>query len=241
MKSHLHIIALRTIRHSDRSSILTAYSLEAGRIAFAIPAGAGREASRRRALLMPLSVVECVADIKPGRDIHIMHEPRTVIPLTALRSSPVKSAIALFIAELLATVLRDGPPDELLYSYVTRSVAMLETLPSRGIANFHIWFLYNLGRYLGIEPDSSEYRPGMVFDMIDGRFRFSPPLHRHYLSPTESAAVAALARMTPANMHLFRMTRTERNALLDEILKYYSLHHVGLSGLHSIDVLRELF
>ena len=80
----MHIIALRTIKHNERSSILTAFSLEAGRVAFALPAGGGREAIRRRALLMPLSAVECVADTRRGTDILLMHEPR---PMSAAPSA----------------------------------------------------------------------------------------------------------------------------------------------------------
>lgn len=241
MKKELHIIALRTVRHTDRHSILTAYSLELGRVAFAIPAGAGREALRRRALLMPLALVECVADIRPGREVMIMHEPRAEEPLTSLRTNPVKSSLVMFIAEVLGVVLRDGPPDELSYAYIHNAVKLLDRLPTGSVANFHLMFLYGLGRFLGIEPDVSGYRQGMVFDMLDGRFRLSAPMHRHYLDPVQSGAVVALSRMNPANMHLFKMTRHERNQLLDGILQYYSLHYTGLQSLRSLDVLRELF
>lgn len=241
MKKELHIIALRTVRHTDRHSILTAYSLELGRVAFAIPAGAGREALRRRALLMPLALVECVADIRPGREVMIMHEPRAEEPLTSLRTNPVKSSLVMFIAEVLGVVLRDGPPDELSYAYIHNAVTLLDRLPTESVANFHLMFLYGLGRFLGIEPDVSGYRQGMVFDMLDGRFRLSAPMHRHYLDPVQSGAVVALSRMNPANMHLFKMSRHERNQLLDGILQYYSLHYTGLQSLRSLDVLRELF
>ncbi len=241
MKKELHIIALRTVRHTDRHSILTAYSLELGRVAFAIPAGAGREALRRRALLMPLALVECVADIRPGREVMIMHEPRAEEPLTSLRTNPVKSSLVMFIAEVLGVVLRDGPPDELSYAYIHNAVTLLDRLPTGSVANFHLMFLYGLGRFLGIEPDVSGYRQGMVFDMLDGRFRLSAPMHRHYLDPVQSGAVVALSRMNPANMHLFKMSRHERNQLLDGILQYYSLHYTGLQSLRSLDVLRELF
>lgn len=241
MKQHLHIVALRTVRHSDRHSILTVYSREAGRMAFAVPAGAGREATRRRALLMPLGLAECVADIKPGREIHQMSEPRSDNPLHGLRSNPVKSAVAMFVAELLGVVLRDGPPDEGLFDFICRSVLLLDALPAARTANFHICFLYYLGRYLGIEPDTESFREGCVFDMVDGTFRMTAPMHRHYLEPQRARAVAMLGRMTFANMHLFRMTRLQRNDLLDGVLEYYSLHYTGLGGLHSLDVLREIF
>ncbi len=241
MKQKLHIITLRTIHHNDRHDILAAYSLEAGRVAFAIPAGAGKEASRRRALLMPLALVECVADVKPTHNIMLMYEPRALAPLHGLRSHPIKSAVALFLAEILGLVLRDGPADSSLYKYVSTSVLALDGLRSDQIANFHICFLWGLGAFLGIEPDMDGYVEGMLFDMIDGRFRLSAPLHNHFLDAAESKAVAAIARMNYSNMHLFRMNRRERNALLDGILRYYSLHYTALGSLKSLDVLRELF
>ena len=120
-------------------------------------------------------------------------------------------------------------------------MTLLDRQPTGSVANFHLMFLYGLGRFLGIEPDVSGYRQGMVFDMLDGRFRLSAPMHRHYLDPVQSGAVVALSRMNPANMHLFKMSRHERNQLLDGILQYYSLHYTGLQSLRSLDVLRELF
>ncbi|MDE6153062.1 MAG: recombination protein O N-terminal domain-containing protein, partial [Muribaculaceae bacterium] len=53
MYTTLDCIALRTVRHSDRHSILSAYTRQRGRMSFLIPAGNGREATRRRAMLMP--------------------------------------------------------------------------------------------------------------------------------------------------------------------------------------------
>lgn len=241
MKQKMQFIALRTVRHNDRHSILSAYSAECGRVAFAIPAGAGKEASRRRALLMPMSIVECVADIKPGREVSLMSEPRALAPLMGLRTNPIKSSIALFLAEVLGVVLRDGPPDSTLYKYICSSIEVLDLLPSNRSANFHVCFLWGLGRFIGIEPDTEEYRTGMVFDMQDGRFRMSAPLHPNYLDSERSQAVAAVSRMRYATMHLFKMSRAQRNELLDGILRYYSMHYAGLQSLRSLEVLRELF
>lgn len=241
MKQKMQFIALRTVCHNDRHSILSAYSAEYGRVAFAIPAGAGKEASRRRALLMPMSIVECVADIKPGREVSLMSEPRALAPLMGLRTNPIKSSIALFLAEVLGVVLRDGPPDSTLYKYICSSIEVLDLLPSNRSANFHVCFLWGLGRFIGIEPDTEEYRTGMVFDMQDGRFRMSAPLHPNYLDSERSQAVAAVSRMRYATMHLFKMSRAQRNELLDGILRYYSMHYAGLQSLRSLEVLRELF
>lgn len=241
MKRILHIIVLRTIRHNDRHNIVTAYSLEAGRVSFLVPAGAGREATRRRALLVPLAPVELVASTQAVSDLMTMQDPSPMVTLHSVTSSPVKASITLFVAEVLAMVLREGPPDELLFNYILHSVETLEGLPSSRAANFHISFLISLSRLLGIGPDAGSYRAGMVFDLIDGRFRLTAPMHTRFLSVDRSAVLARLMRMDMTNMHLFRFSRRERNEALDLILEYYSLHYTSLTSLRSLDILRELF
>lgn len=241
MNQKMHIIALRQVKHSERHTILTAYSLENGRVAFAIPAGNGREASRMRALLMPLGAVECVAYMSAGQDVMRMGGVRQLQSCTGLLLNPIKSAVALFVAEVLDLVLREGEPDGAVWHYVCDSVKVLDELPSSRIANFHICFLCGLGRLLGIEPDVEEYHRGMIFDMVDGVYRITAPLHGQWLGVEDSGVVSQLMRMNYANMHCYRFSRSQRNDLLDGVLRYFSLHHTSLALLKSLDVLRSLF
>ena len=240
MLRELHCIALRTIKYNERHSILSAYSLEVGRVSFLVPAGAGKEATRRRALFMPLGAFQCIADIKNDRDIFNMREPRAEIIMHGIHAHPLKSAVSLFIAELLSVVLRESQQDQALYAFLTHSIERFNTVET-GVANFHICFLYQLGRFIGIEPDVSTYSDGRVFDMVDGVFRSTPPLHSHFLEPNDAATVYMLSRMTYDNMHRFRLSRENRNRMLDVILEYYAIHYASLSSLKSIDVLRSLF
>ncbi len=237
----LHIIPLRTTRYNDRHNILSAYSLEMGRISFLTPAGNSREAIRRRALLMPLGIVECNATIRPDRDIHTMSDPYATVPLHTIHAHPMKSVIAQFLAELLCALLRDTSQDTPLFTFLAQSALVLNELPDSRIANFHLCFLYRLGQFLGIAPDVSAYNPGCVFDMLDGIFRHSLPSHRHFLTADEAAAVMALSRISYRNMHLYRLNRDTRNLILDRMLSYYTLHYTSLNALRSLDVLRSLF
>ncbi|MDE6459672.1 MAG: DNA repair protein RecO [Paramuribaculum sp.] len=241
MLQKIHIICLRTVRYSDTANILSAYSLENGRVSFLINDGKGRESSRRRALTQPLSLLECVADVRPGRDISRLSELRALSPLTAIRTNPVKCSLAIFIAEVLTSLLRESNRDEAVWRYIEQSVLALDEVEAARAANFHLWFLYGMGRCLGVSPDASGYYPGMVFDIDGGVFRKSAPLHRNYVSAERSGAVALLERMTLENMHLFRFTREQRGEVLDGILHFLSIHHAPLSGLKSLDVLRALF
>lgn len=210
-------------------------------MSFMVPAGNGREAARRRALLMPLGMVECVADIRPGRTIHGMREPAPLFSQSSLRGNPLKNALSSFLAELLALVLREGQADEALWLYIRGAIEALEHLPGARVANFHICFLLKLSRFLGIEPGWDSWGEGKLFDLLDAVYRHSAPLHRHYLSPHDSRVARELSRMTFANMHLFKLNRNSRRQILDEIMRYYSLHYAGMNGLKSLDVLGGLF
>ncbi len=237
----MHIIALRTVRYSDSQNILAAYSREAGRVAFLLAAGGGKEAVRRRCLLQPMSMAECVAQVTPGREIHRLSEVRPLSAASVLAANPVKTSVALFLAEVLGLALREGGPDTRVFDYIAHSVEVLYATPTSRVANFHLRFLWGLGEMLGIAPDTGSYRPGAVFDMTDGTFRQSLPLHSDYLLSEEAAGVARLGRMTYANMHRFRLNRTERDYILEKMLRYYSIHHTDMSSIKSLDILRTLF
>lgn len=238
MYQKLDCIALRTVKYSDRNSILTVYTRQEGRLAFTVPAGKGREAARMRALLMPLGQFECVADMRPGREIHSIRDVRPAfLPPVG---DPLRASIALFITDLLTGLLKESMPDPLMFQFVEGSIGALNGKDIRGLQNFHIAFMVHLTRFLGIEPDWGSYREGGIFDLSGGVFREAAPLHRNYLTSQESVVAYRLRRINYRNLSRFRFTRFERNRVLDIILHYYQLHYPSLGNLTSLAVLREM-
>lgn len=240
MKTSLQILVLRVTPYSDRHSIVWAYSRREGSVSLLAGAGAGRGATRNRALLMPLSVVECVADIRPGRDIHPISQLRPLIAPTSMLSMPGRVMTAQFLAETLGIVLAEGQADEGMWAFLTQSVSVLGDPAARGMANFHIAFLFALARVAGISPDMSTYRPGYCFDMVDATFTPTLPLRRAALDARDADAMASLARMNYRNMHMYKMNRADRNRALDVAIDYFSLHYASLRSLHSLGVLRSM-
>lgn len=241
MFTQLHCIALRTVRHSDSRNIVTAWTREAGLMAFAFPAGAGREARRRKAITSPLALFEGVSDIRAGKDIQSMRDVRPLPGSIAMCQDHLRNMQAMFISEVLDVLLRRTAPDDSLSDFLFATVEFLATpLRPAAVANFHILFLYTLAFHAGIAPDTDNMSPGYVFDMREGRFAATPPLHADYIMPAESAFLGVLNRLGFRTLHLLRLSREDRNRILDYILRYYAIHLAPLTGLRTLAVFREM-
>ena len=238
----LHCVALRTVRYSDRHSILTAYSAEAGRVSLLVPAGGGRGAARIRALTMPMGVLECVVDLKAGRDIYPFKD------LTADASClqgdyghPVRGVLGFFLADFFYQTLKEPMADAEAFGLVRDTSRLLWTGPERGLANLHLLTMVRAATVYGIRPDTTTAAPGRFFDMAAGVWHNDVTLYgRHCLNAERSEAAQTLLRITPHNYHLFRFNRTQRAEAVDTMVEYFRLH--GFERLDSdvVKVLGEL-
>ncbi len=240
----IRAVALRTIKHSDRSSILTAYTAESGRISLIMPAGNGPESRRRRALTMPLSLFEAVADIRPGRDLQMVRDLR---PMSGVAldpaSNPVRATVAMFVAEVLGVVTREGDADAALWALIVDTASALSMATGRQLANFPHAFLVRLADVVGILPDNTGYVRRGWLDLAEGVYRRTPPVHDYRLGPDETRTVAIFARTVRGGYDLagrLALPSPVRSRLLDGLLGYFTLHNYPLDRLHSLDVLRML-
>ncbi|MGB4017722.1 DNA repair protein RecO, partial [Petrimonas mucosa] len=128
---------------------------------------------------------------------------------------------------------------EVLFDYLKQAIEVLERT-KRGLANFHLTFLLGLTRFLGIYPNLENYTRGCYFDMLNGEFTYRSPTHQYLLNERESAYLHLLTRINFSNMHLFRLSRNDRNLIIDRLLTYYRLHLYDFQSIRSLEVLREL-
>jgi len=240
MYEKLRCIVLNVMKYSDKNSIAHVYSDKRGRMAFLLPQGNTRGARLRNAAFMPLSEVALEAKITPNRDISTLRDIRPIRNLSNIYGDPIRSAIAMFISELLSRVIQESEQNEPLFRYISQSIAMLNDA-TNGVANFHICFTYHLGAFLGIQPDVDSYTEGAWFDMAEGIFTPMPPASNHRLSPEKAHALHTLSRMSFANMHLFHYNREQRGEILDAMIQYFRLHNNAIGLLKTPDILRQLF
>lgn len=241
MFEKLEAIVLGKVKYSDRHDILNVYTRQHGRMAFLYPA------RKRKGLLpiMPLSLLEIDAEVRPMRELQAIPSVALSVACPSIYADPLKSCIALFMADFINKLLRESQADEAMWAFLKLSVKALD-IAVRGIANFHIAFLWNLTRYAGILPDISGASPHSLFSMESGAYieDFAASTlfdSNQFLTMEESVMLPMLARINYRNIHLYKFNRTERSRILDLLLAYYGLHYPGMSSLKSLDVLRSVF
>lgn len=240
MQEKVSGVVLNVIKYNDRHNIAHVYTDRFGVLPVLVRQGSTPAARARNAMFAPLSLVEMVAVTRAGQDLaHVRDVKRTALMLD-LHTNPVKRAMALFLSEVVAKAVVEQERNEPLYLFLTQSIRRLNDC-RQGVANFHLCFLYRLGRFVGIQPDVATYAEGRRFDMDDGTFTAGiTPGHRT-LPPEHARAIYLLSRMTYDNMHRFRFTQDQRRLFLELILDYYRLHQSTLGSLRSLDVLKQLF
>lgn len=233
-------IVLRTLKYSDGLMIADLFTQQKGRMAFLVPVSHGKRAKVRSVLFQPLSMLSFTASVKSGRALSRISDAQPYAMYSSVQSDVVKSSIALYLAEFLTNVLREGGKDEALFVFLDRSLVLFDSI-EHGYADFHLVFMVQLLRFLGIYPNIEGYEPGFFFDLAQGCVVREHPLHSDFLLPQDAQFFVTLLRTGYETMHGLVLNRELRGEYLAILSKYYRLHVPDFPELRSADVLRELF
>ncbi len=232
-------IVLGISKYSDRYSISRIFTRDFGMVSYLLPVSRSKNSKIKNSLFFPFSILNLEVEHKPLRDIQRLKEVERLYPLYEVCSDMTKLYLSFFLSEFLTRVLRESDNNEVIFDFLNNSVETLEE--STGVvANFHIAFMIALTRFLGIYPNWDTNFKNSYFDMVNGEFVERRPSHTHFLNLQESSYLAYLSRMNYNNMHLYKLSRNNRNQIVDYLLEYYRLHLYDFPKLKSLDVLREL-
>jgi DNA repair protein RecO (recombination protein O) len=233
-------IVLHNSPYSDIYSLTLIYTEEFGRVSYLTARSKSRKTKTPKSLFHALAVLDLEVEHRNLRDIQRIKEAKVHIPLVSLLTDPVKSAIGIFLAELIGKTVKEVQTNKILFDFLLQSIQILEWT-EKSCANFHLVFMINLSRFLGFYPDDSDYRQGMFFDMTNGIFVNYKPSHPHFLNPDESYFFYNLLRIKYENMTAFKLTGDERKAIITIILEYYRLHLTHFPEIKSLEILHEVF
>lgn len=239
MLSKTKAIVIHSTKYNDTSSIVTMYTEQFGRTSFLVRGLNNKRSVAKAAFFQPLTLVEVDMLHHPAKDIHTIKDIRITTPLTSINFNPVKNAIALFMSELLFRTIKHSTHDEQLFIFLSQSIEVLDCTDEIP-ANFHLVFMLKLTRFYGFEPNMTDSND-TFFDLINGEFLNSRPLHAHYLTRELAIDFKKLAKIDYFNMSDLVLSRNQRAQLLKSLTEYFRLHVTGFHGLNSLDVLHRIF
>ena len=231
-------IVLHTLRYGDNKLICRVLTEREGCVTFVVRRSARRQSPHR--FFQPLALLD-VEWNKQSRTT--MVTPRSIAwvePYKSIPYDPQKSSVALFLCEFLQAAVKGEPAGRELFLFVEQSLRFYDRIAQQH-ANFHLVFLLHFAAFIGLQPDIFTFDEGAFFDLREGIFSRTRPLHPDVISPEEAAALPVLMRMTYSNMHLFKLNGAERSRLLALLCSYYQLHVPAFPAMKSLDVLREIW
>jgi DNA repair protein RecO (recombination protein O) len=154
-----------------------------------------------------------------------------------LYADMAKNAMTLFLAELLQNSIREEERNEALFQFLEASLQWLDI--HKDIANFHLFFMLSLTRFLGFYPDVYQIdRP--YFDLLEGEFVATESLNP-MLRGENIYYFKTFLGINFDVIHTVKMKKTNRQELLKSLILYFELHLQGFRKPKSLAVLNEVF
>jgi DNA repair protein RecO (recombination protein O) len=233
-------IVLHTVKYSETSVITTLYTEKFGKQAYIINGIRSPKSKSKTGLLQPLTLLDIEAYHHPGREIQRMKEFRIGYVAQHIPTDIHKQNMLIFLSEFLYKILSNEVADEQMFHFIYHSMIYFDQC-KEGWANFHIWFLFQFLTFLGIQPENNYSASYQWFDMKNGKFLLTKPMHPSTPDLEYSKLIARLQSITKDTLAQLAITNNQRSKLLDMLLEYYSMHVQYLGNMLSLKILKELY
>lgn len=232
-------IVLQITRYTDSGIIAHILSQKYGLIALMVKGIHSKKRGHITAYFQPLHILSLEIYYKESRSIQSLKEVSLDRGLNLVPFDYSRNAIAFFVGEVLKKTLNENEPDDEIYNFVTNSIIFLDSAPN--INNYHIAFLISLASFLGIEPANTFSDSNIFFDMQNGEYLSSPPLHGFYMDRDFSKLLFNFSKTSLEDCGDIKLSGKLRTQFLEILLTYYSMHLQGLKKIKSLVVLAEVF
>jgi len=233
-------IILHQIKYSDSCIVIQVYSRKFGRQSFLIKGMRNRKTGKHNILFKPLFILDLELYYKTTREMQNLKEFSVSFTPYDIYSDIKKSCVAIFLGEVLTSVLKEESPHEELFDYIEESIIYFEKC-KKGFANFHIAFLAGLISFLGFEPGPRIEKENAYFDLVNGIFVPIPPVHGNYANEEVTNMLADFFVASYDSISNISLTGKMRNDILETLVRFYSLHLPGLKKINSLEILKEVF
>jgi DNA repair protein RecO (recombination protein O) len=233
-------IVLHQIKYTDSGIVAQMYTKKFGRQSFLIKGMRNRKTGKHNILFQPMFILDLEMNYKASHEMQILKEFSVSFTPYDIYSNIKKSCVAIFLGEVLTSVLKEESPHDEMFDFIEESIIYFDRC-KEDYANFHIAFLAGLSSFLGFEPGQRLNKDDVFFDMTNGIFVPIAPVHGNYANEEISGILAGFFMASYDVIARISLNGNLRNEVLETLVRFYSLHLPGLKKIRSLEVLKDVF
>jgi DNA repair protein RecO (recombination protein O) len=212
-------VVFRFTKYGETSIIVNIFTELFGLQSYIVNGVRSKAAKNKIALFQPLTLLDLVVYHRENASILRIKEVKCLHFYQTLTSDIRKSAIALFVNEIINKAVKDQSHAEEICQFLIDALVALDR--SQSPENFHLTFLLKLSRYLGFGPQTN--------DEVLGAW---------LISEEEEQALKKL--LTADFDQKIVLSYGERKNLLESLLRFYATHIDNFGEVKSVQVLKDV-
>lgn len=220
-------IVIKYLKYRETSIIAQIFTEKYGLGSFIVNGIRSPRPKKSIGYFQPLSLLELVLYMRPNREIQRLSEYKYLAPTHRIQQDVRKSAIVLFLSEVLGKILKheQGGSHGNLFHFLYHSILKFDQLSSK-IENFHLHFLLKILPYIGLSIGRGE-------ELIENMEH--KPLEGPHTAPFISRILQSDFEDDVGG------TGNLRFKTLELVFKYLQYHTTELSEVKSLKVLHQVF
>jgi DNA repair protein RecO (recombination protein O) len=212
-------VVFRFTKYGETSIIVNIFTELFGLQSYIVNGVRSSSKRNRIALYQPLTLLDLVVYHKENANILRIKEIKCYHPYQTVTSEIRKSALAMFINEVLNKSVKEQSHAGEIHDFIASSLIVLDQ--HQKPENFHLLFLLGLSKHLGFGPNlTEEVLGGNWMDEADER------VLKQLLVTDYTSAIS--------------ITYDQRQTLLTSLLRFYASHVDNFGEMKSLAVLREI-
>ncbi len=216
-------IVLNFIKYGDSSIITRIYTRKLGLQSYIVNGVRSAKGRQKIAFFQHLTILDLVVYFKENAGLNRISEMKCSEVFHDLPYNHHKTAIALFISDVLARCIHDHNPNTELYDFLKEAVLNLDKTNAK-TENFPVYFVGKLIYHLGLLPENANE----LFEQVGYR------AHQGIL-------LSILDKLIQnSDYTTLEMANKDRRELMNILLKFLQLNFESIGKMQSLEILKEI-
>ncbi|MDT7831138.1 DNA repair protein RecO [Flavobacteriaceae bacterium S356] len=231
-------IVIGVIKYSDTSLIAKLYTESDGLKSYMLKGILkSKKGKLKPAYFQPLTLLNITASHNAKGRLNTIRDTHVQYPSISIYKNVIKQSIVLFLSEILSSSIQEEEPNPRLYEFLENAIYWLDNHDK--VSNFHLLFLLNLTKFLGFYPDVSDNGKN-GFNLIEGIFTDLTNAN-DTISGEKLIQFKRLLGIDFDSVENILFHKSERQLILQIIIRYFELHLDGFKKPKSLNILEAVF